>query len=215
MSERVYFTADQHYGHSNIIQFCKRPFSSVDEMNETLIENHNRIVKPGDLVYFLGDLFWRSLTQEQALSIAARLNGQKYYINGNHEERMSHKDMKKFFIWQKDLADIHPTGYPHITLCHYAMRVWNGSHRGAWSLYGHSHGELEHVESGLKSFDVGVDCWDYKPVSLEEVAQKMNSKVIINTVEYTCVKCKHSFTSDLLTKHICAKCGEVMEYKKL
>lgn len=182
MSQNIWFTSDFHFGHANVIKFCNRPYSSVEEMNEGLIENYNALVKPGDLCYILGDAFWRSLTLEQAIGIAARLNGQKYYINGNHEERMQNKDMHRFFIWRKDLAKIHPTDYPHIVLCHYAMRVWEGSHRNDWHLYGHSHNGLSCSVRGTSkeesefSMDIGVDTNNMCPWSIEEVKEQMERK---------------------------------------
>ena len=182
MSQEIFFTSDFHFGHANIIKFCNRPYSSVDEMNERLIENYNSVVKKGSIVYILGDAFWRSLSQEEAFTIATRLNGQKYYINGNHEERMQHKDMHKLFIWRKDYAKIHPAGYPRIVLLHYAMRVWEGSHYNDWHLFGHSHNALTPASQGATteesalSMDVGVDTHDMKPWSIEEIAEKMREK---------------------------------------
>lgn len=51
----IYFTSDLHLGHDNIIRFCNRPFSSVEEMNDRIIQNYNSIVHKNDLVYILGD----------------------------------------------------------------------------------------------------------------------------------------------------------------
>jgi calcineurin-like phosphoesterase family protein len=172
----IFFIADEHYGHENVIKFCNRPFSEVEEMNETLITNHNSRVKNGDLVYHSGDMFWRKLGVQKAHEIMDRLNGQHYYIWGNHEELMeANQDLRERFVWCKDLATIFPNGYPKIVLCHYAMRVWRGSQRGSWHLYGHSHGELPD-DPGALSFDVGVDPQKYFPISLEEVAAKMEQK---------------------------------------
>jgi calcineurin-like phosphoesterase family protein len=185
--QSIWFTSDQHFGHSNVIQFCNRPFANVEEMNEALIENHNKVIRKGDLVYVLGDMFWRSLTLQQAMTIRARLNGQMFYVNGNHEELLRKKELSSQFIWCKDLAKIHPVGYPHIILCHYAMRTWEGAHRGDWQLFGHSHnGLLASVQGSTKeesalSFDIGVDAWGMCPVSLEQVAETM--KLIKETAD--------------------------------
>lgn len=180
----IWFTSDEHYGHQNIINFCKRPFASVEEMTETLIERHNQRVKAGDLVYHLGDMFWRKLGIEKAREIRGRLNGkQHYYIWGNHEELMEgNADLRNTFVWCKDIARVFPGGgdrFPKIVLCHYAMRVWRGSHNGDWHLYGHSHAGLP--ENASLSFDCGVDARNFFPMSVEEVATEMQAKIRART----------------------------------
>ena len=180
----IWFTSDEHYGHANIIKYCKRPFATLDAMEEILIDRHNQKVNAGDTVYHLGDMFWRTLGAMKAHEIMNQLNGQHYYIRGNHEELMnSSLSLRNRFQGCEDLATVHYSkalrscgiqSVPPIVLCHYAMRVWPGSHKGSWHLYGHSHGELP--EQGL-SFDVGVDAQNFYPVSLQEVAAKMQEKI--------------------------------------
>lgn len=174
------FTSDQHFGHSNIIKFCNRPFKDTDEMRETLIANHNKVVKVQDTVYHLGDLFWRTLTVEQAVYIRSRLNGNHYFIYGNHDELMERNyQLKSLFGWCKDMHNLKVPGYPNIVLNHYAMRVWNGSHKGSYHLFGHSHGKLgptTNKDESLLSMDVGVDANNFYPVSLEEIHQHMKEK---------------------------------------
>jgi calcineurin-like phosphoesterase family protein len=179
----LFFTSDEHFGHNNIIsKFQFRPFADLDEMTEGLIANHNARVGKGDLVFHNGDMFWRTFPIAKAHEVMDRLNGQHYYIRGNHEELMDkHQSLRERFIWTKDLATIHPPcppgtpKHPGIVLCHYAMRVWNRSHTGRYHLYGHSHGELP--ENDSLSFDVGVDCNNYAPVSLDEVNERMEEKI--------------------------------------
>lgn len=69
----IYYTADQHFGHSNIIRFCDRPFKNVTEMDETLINNWNNAVSDEDIVYMLGDLIFRS--EKSASYYVERLKG--------------------------------------------------------------------------------------------------------------------------------------------
>ena len=166
-----YFTSDEHYNHQNIIKFCKRPFSCTEEMTEMLIQNHNQIVKPTDETYHLGDIFWKHTPVWQANSILDRLNGKHYLIWGNHDEVA--KQVKPRFEWTKDLHTF-KEGKVNIVLCHYAMRVWYNQHYGSYCLYGHSHGQLPEDKS--LSYDIGVDCWNYFPVSIEEVVAKMKKK---------------------------------------
>lgn len=79
----IFFTSDTHFGHTNILQFCNRPFHSVQEMNEALINNWNNVVRPEDTVYHLGDFaFGGSQLWNDVLS---KLNGHIYLILGNHK----------------------------------------------------------------------------------------------------------------------------------
>ena len=174
----IYFTSDTHFGHNNNIKYSNRPFQSILEHDEILIENWNNIVKPGDDIYHLGDVGLCS--KQYLISILERLNGNKFLILGNHDYKYKNL-LQKYFIFIKDIHileikknDIYPI--VNIILCHYAMQVWPKSHFGSWSLYGHSHGGLQE-DDNLMSFDVGVDCWEYKPISLLQVCEKMKQKI--------------------------------------
>lgn len=171
----LFFTSDEHHGHANIIKFCNRPFSNISECTEAIIDRHNSVVKPGSRVYHLGDIFWRTVSLKWALDIFHALNGQHYFIYGNHDEVMEKNILlREKFVWCKDLAQIEYKDQK-IVLCHYAMRTWRNSHRGAWQLYGHTHGQMP--ENNSLSFDVGVDAWDFTPVSFEQVKIKMDLKI--------------------------------------
>lgn len=171
----TFFTSDQHYGHKNICKFAERPFSSVEEMNESLIQNHNSVVGHNDTVWFLGDFAFMDANKMQA--ILYRLNGQKHLIYGNHDKQIM-KSPRKFideglFKTIQHYKEI-SIDKQSIVLFHYGMRVWNKSHHGSWLLYGHSHGSLP---SFGKSVDVGVDATeistDYRPYEFEEVKRFM------------------------------------------
>lgn len=176
----LFFYADSHFGHGNLIEKINRPFSSIADMNETLIKNWNEIVPVNGNVYILGDFAWGS--PEYARRIALRLNGFKYFIRGNHDPEKLER-AEGAFQWIKDLYELKVQDpevrgkVQRITLCHYCMRVWPASHWGTWHLCGHSHGRLEEarrdsIKGGLV-LDVGVDVCDYKPISYEEVKQIM------------------------------------------
>jgi calcineurin-like phosphoesterase family protein len=159
----IWFTSDTHFDHANILKYTNRPFATVEEMNEALVENWNNLVQPGDVVYHLGDFAFHNHA-----TFAKRLNGQIVLIEGSHD-RMSGKD-KKAFTWAGPLHVVKID--PEIVLSHYAMRTWPKSHYGTWHLYGHSHGNLPPLG---KSFDVGVDAWDLKPINIDQVRDKINS----------------------------------------
>lgn len=180
----IWFTSDMHYGHANIIKYANRPFRDVDEMDRTMENLWRSVVRPDDLVYVLGDCaFYRD--QAQTVRLFERLPGQKFLVWGNHDKRLrKNADFKKIFLETADMMDVKfpdpkaPDGERRIVLCHYAMRVWNKSHFGAWHLYGHSHGTLKD-DPGSLSLDVGVDCWNYAPVPYEAVRKRMDQKIFV------------------------------------
>lgn len=171
----LFFTSDEHYGHRNIIEFCKRPFADIADMREKLIENHNAKVGKGDITYHIGDMFWRTVPVMEAHEILNRLNGQHALVWGNHDELIERNDdLASRFIWIKDIARLRPCKeLPSLVLCHYPFRSWRGSNKGSWHLYGHVHGEMPGI--GL-SMDVGVDAHNQYPVSFEEVMVAMFKK---------------------------------------
>ena len=172
----IYFTADLHLGHKNILKYCNRPFKSIEEMDETIICNWLSLVKEKDTVYILGDFTFKSIAP-----YANQLSGIKYLLPGSHD-KIKYKD----YFTNLDGLNILPPilicenfglkdeygNKRSITLCHYSLRTWSKSHYGSWHLFGHSHGRLESY--GL-SFDVGVDTNNFFPYSLNDVEKKMST----------------------------------------
>lgn len=166
-----FFTADDHFSHINIIRYCDRPFKNANEMDEELISRWNSKVNKEDTVYNLGDMFFK-MSLSHARYIRSRLNGHIHFIRGNHDKIADQvKDCFDSYYYYKEVNIMGQD----ITLCHYPMRTWNRSHRGSWMLYGHCHGSLPD-DPNLLSFDIGVDCHDYYPISFDEVAAIMEAK---------------------------------------
>jgi calcineurin-like phosphoesterase family protein len=165
----TWFTADLHLNHAKIIEYCDRPFSDVDHMNTTLVNNYQAVVEPGDDVFILGDF---------ALSghhhFARRLPGQKHLLFGNHDNKTRKKFTTWGFAWAKDVYELRikrdGSDPIYIWLSHYSHQSWPRSFHGSWHLFGHSHGRLPGY--GL-SLDVGVDSWGYAPVSLKTIEKEM------------------------------------------
>jgi calcineurin-like phosphoesterase family protein len=183
--QKYFFTSDQHLSHRNVIKYVNRPFKNVDEMNEAIIERWNNTVGPNDVVFNLGDVAFEKDEAKRDWMLS-RMNGEKHLIWGNHDKGLKHGWQRNF----KSVADMrvihvppeanagyvgHRGGGQRIVLCHYAMRVWDQSHYGTWQLYGHSHGSLPD-DKGMLSCDVGVDCWNFTPVSMEQLNQFMAKK---------------------------------------
>ena len=173
----IWFTADTHFGHKNIIEYVQRPFSGVEDMDAVLIDNWNKRVGLNDEVYHLGDVGLCS--PNRLKSILHQLNGKIYLIRGNHEK--SAESCNERFEWIKDYFELvvpDEDGYNGeqlVVLFHYSMRVWQASHYGSYQLYGHTHGEL-FDDPALLSMDVGVDCNDFYPVSYADVKNHMKKK---------------------------------------
>lgn len=162
----VWFTADTHFGHARIIELAKRPFDSVEVMDEWMIQAWNEVVEPTDTVYHLGDFSFAD--QRPYLD---RLKGQKRLIIGNHDHSNRIKKARITHTWQhvSDIEYINVDGQ-QIVLFHYGMRVWRNSGHGALHFYGHSHNNLE---GDAQSCDVGVDSWNFRPVTLESIKQRL------------------------------------------
>ena len=179
---KTFFSSDNHFFHANILKYENRPYSTVEEMNEDMIAKHNHVVKPGDIVYFIGDFAMNS-DEAAVLSVLKRLNGEKHFVPGNHDKVMRSPRIQAEFhrVYPSSHTEIYvadPTvrgGKQAITLCHFAMRVWNKSHHGAFHLYGHSHGSLPD-DPNSRSFDIGVDCWEFYPISYNKVKEVMSKK---------------------------------------
>ena len=164
----TWITADSHFGHSKIIEYCNRPFSDVNEMNSELIKRWNSKISDDDVVYVLGDFSFRDGDQ-----CFHQLKGNKHLIVGNHDgdKILSLPWLSRDIRLEIKLPD--KTGKKHtIIMDHYPMESWNHSHRESLHFHGHVHGR---VLNPIKNrVDVGVDCWNFYPVSLDEILEKVS-----------------------------------------
>ena len=160
----VWFTADLHLGHANIIKYCKRPCEDVDEMDALILDGINKLVRKDDRLYVLGDFSLQGLDviRDYRKRVVCK---DVVCLRGNHDHRKAHTVLGDM----PDLKTIKVEGQK-IVLCHYAMKKWLASHHGVWHLFGHSHGTLPDPEPW--SMDVGWDVW-YAPISFKEVAWRM------------------------------------------
>lgn len=156
----VFFTSDTHFGDHRTINIHRRPFASVAEMDATLVTRWNAVIGPADTVWHLGDVARRPGDVPELL---ARLNGIKHLLRGNNDP--SATCAAEGWSSVQDYAEIEAEGHA-IVLCHYPFRSWNGQHRRAINLHGHSHGKLKPMP---RQFDVGVDVHGFAPVSLAQL----------------------------------------------
>lgn len=177
-----FFTSDWHLGHDTILKgFRKEVFSSTDEMNKKIISNIFEVIKPGDQLYYLGDMYWKFPQDElDKLFIAFKKHKINFhFITGNHDP----KHLKySAIVWQGTLKDIVINKQP-ITLCHYPMVVWNKSHYNAWQLHGHIHYKdstwFKLFERDIyegKQINVNCELHNFMPLSFEELFELMKNK---------------------------------------
>jgi calcineurin-like phosphoesterase family protein len=158
-----FFSADHHFFHKNIIKFSNRPFDSLKEMHEELIDKHNKLVTKSDTVIIAGDFSFAGAKKTHK-EIISRLNGNLVFLRGDHDKWLNnkHKD-----IWRKRFK------HSCIVVCHYCMRTWPLSHYNSWHLYAHSHGKLDPIG---KSWDIGVDTNNFYPYSFDDIRKIMDSR---------------------------------------
>lgn len=164
--KNVWLTSDTHFCHTNIIKHCHRPFYTTSEMNEVMIQNWNRVVKPGDIVYHLGDVFMDQQGVEQHESIMARLTGRKRLVVGNHDDipYLSKSGwFQKVLFWR--VWNDRPLIFTHTPLHQDSIhrRILDA---GGVNVHGHMHNNGS-PKGPYKS--VCVELHNYTPVNLEDL----------------------------------------------
>lgn len=176
-----YFTSDLHFGHKNIIGFCDRPWTYVEDMNQGLVDNWNSVVGVNDVVHVLGDLCWGR--PQKFVQWLGQLQGQKWLTPGNHDTVWKGRSSASRTLLESLGWHIKPEQWVFNLMGQmHQQRIVNVSHmpytndnrhddayapdrpvdNGLWLLHGHTHGEWKVRD---RMIDVGVDVWDYKPVS--------------------------------------------------
>jgi calcineurin-like phosphoesterase family protein len=171
----TWLTSDHHFGHKNIIEYCNRPFADVAEMNEGLVVAWNERVSSSDIVYYLGDFSLKSTLMEQ---FAPRLNGRKILVAGNHDScHPSNHDgtFKKLALYKKYFDEVVDELQWSEFLLHHMPYYDDDDDRfpefrpineGKILLHGHVH---QRWLTNGRQINVGVDVWDYAPVSEEQI----------------------------------------------
>lgn len=177
----TFYTSDQHVGHARICELAGRPFSSVEEMNDAIVERHNAVVSPDDTTYFLGDFAMGPL--EESLALVGRMNGRLLLVPGNHDRVFSrfrrngprpadfdrYRDAGLDIVGERTRVVIAGTD---VLLCHFPYTGDSRDHHdryadlrpaddGGWLVHGHTHGRWR--QNG-RQIDVGVDAWNFFPV---------------------------------------------------
>lgn len=212
----IYFTSDTHYHHKNIVKGTTewsntggihnaqnvRPFDTLEEHDDAIVNNINNTVKENDILYHLGD--WSFGGKDQIKIFRDRLKCRHIHlIYGNHDHHIENNrmimdsvkgslGMQSLFKSCKHYAEL-SIANQRIIVCHFAFRVWNKSHHGSWNLYGHSHGTLSDYEKEVggapgqergidvyKCMDVGLDTHpEFRPYHFDEIKAIMDTRVTL------------------------------------
>lgn len=171
MKSKTFFTADTHFSSSRTLEFSRRPFDSVDEMDSTIIKNWNELVKKDDIVYHLGDF--------GNFEIIKNLNGKIILLYGNYERDSKTneiKDYEKYFHGIYSSKDNLIISNPDIDfklcLCHEPSNMTSDY----FNLFGHVH-QLSLVKkhyysitnSTCMGLNVGIDCHFFKPIGFDVI----------------------------------------------
>jgi calcineurin-like phosphoesterase family protein len=179
-----FYISDTHFGHANIIEYCKRPFTGTLEMEYALIQAWNRKVAVNDEVWFLGDFtFHKERDKGHVLDIFNQLNGSKHMVIGNHDPQW----VRDMFLSVHDIKEVRDTYHIHdkdvemrIVLCHYPMLSWNRDTWGALHFYGHVHNNPGFSHPNPKAYNLCVEMNDYEPQTLEEIMARNNAPSVRN-----------------------------------
>lgn len=166
----IWYTADTHFGHENVIRFCNRPFVSAAQMDAVMLENMWKVVGPADQLWILGDFAFgpKARNSTYVEQVFNQLPGaERHLIIGNHDQNPTLE-----LPWDSTthFAELHDGPVNQLnTLCHYPMITWNHARRGALQLFGHVHNNWR---GSRNSVNVGVDVWDFMPVTFVEIMRR-------------------------------------------
>lgn len=200
---KLWFMSDLHYNHANVIKFNNRPFNSVEEMNTYIETELIEKVGPSDIIFDMGDLFWKTDEDSMEQVIKSASPKEWYKILGNHDNWNVYKvsDIGKMFTLISDLLEIN-VNYQgknyKLVLCHYPMVSWRDKSRGSLMISGHCHGNIDtfNDESPDLRVDVGFDGGLAKKVgsfliSFEDIFEHMKKKSGgEDFMKYVQAKCK-------------------------
>ena len=177
--DKLFFTSDPHFGHENILKYCHRPFSSIEEHDEELIRLWNETVPEDGIVFILGDIGFCSETYLK--TILNRLNGKIYWIIGNHDwRRITPGIMNRFeCITQQMVITV---DNKLVYLNHFPFLCYPDSDRHpVYQFFGHVHSGPLSTSSDIsrlvhlnkRQYDVGVDNNEFKPISFQDIMKKI------------------------------------------
>lgn len=177
----TFYISDLHFYHKNIINLCDRPYETIEEMNEDIIEKWNSVVTSDDVVRILGDIAFPKSQDEvdKIIQIVKRLNGNKTLIVGNHDWKLlKNEKFIKLFSSIENYMMVKDNGRK-VILFHYPIEEWDGYYRDSIHLYGHVHNNNVGLKEIKNRYNVSADVIGFTPKTLDELIE-LNSKTLVN-----------------------------------
>lgn len=165
-----YYTSDLHFGHQKIISLCNRPFDTVEEMNQTIINNINSRCKDSDMLYILGDI---GFCGNYVVDLVRQINCKKILIVGNHDHKqIIHRSFRSCFEDIKEYAYVRDGEYK-IYCAHYPHAEWDGWYKNWYHFFGHVH-NADTIGARImriheRAVNVGIDVNSYIPKTAKEL----------------------------------------------
>lgn len=185
----LWFTSDSHFNHNSILKLCNRPFDTIEEHDQMLINNWNSVVSPEDTVFHLGDFCFGGAPKWK--EIRQQLNGHIILIVGNHDDKnrtMGTDALFDYVSYQMRITvdghTVYLNHFPFLTFAHWNPEKYPKEHLH-FALSGHTHirkgdtgFDAEFIKMYLPTqYDVGVDFNNYTPINWEEINNKINYQI--------------------------------------
>jgi len=168
----VFFTADQHFGHKNILVYEERPFESVEEMDEHMILQWNKSVNDSDMVFVVGDFSFYN--KHKTTEILKQLRGDKILIKGNHDKWSNRRYIECGF---DEVSNYSIILEEWIILQHKPPTYFN-SRMPYFYIYGHVHSTPMYETVTQQSACVSVERWDYRPITIDDIQYMIEEELV-------------------------------------
>ena len=185
----LWLTSDTHFCHENILRFCERPFSDIEEHDRILIDNWNSVVEPDDTVFHLGDFCFGGFPKWK--EIREQLNGHIILIKGNHDDHSMTTGAERLFDYVTyqmritvDGRNVYLNHFPFLCFAHGDPNLYHENNL-VWAPFGHVHsrdnntgtdqGRLQYLYP--TQYDVGVDNNGFFPISWEDFDKKIKEQI--------------------------------------
>lgn len=175
----IYYIADLHLHHKNILHLCQRPFASIEQMHQTIKLNWNAVVSEQDDVYIIGDVCFKF--NEEVAEYLKSLNGRKHLLIGNHDKKfLKYEKFREIFVSIDYYLTIEDENRK-VVLFHYPILEWDGYFKGWYHVYGHIHNsdnfsnQLLNREEFANAFNAGADLIDFTPQTLNQLISRKKS----------------------------------------